>query len=69
MDTERGMGNNLDSFDYNIQGKSRAGLKDLSRLYFYLEAWDGLLELNDKALSPGYIWTWCGMVIIRWSIY
>ncbi|MCK0148086.1 PKD domain-containing protein [Arenibacter sp. F26102] len=50
MDTERGLGTNLDPKDYNIEVKV-GWVKDLNRLYFYLEADDDYWSFNDKALS------------------
>lgn len=50
MDTEGVMGNILDSTDYNIHVKV-GWVKDLNRLYFYLEAEDDYWSFADKALS------------------
>ncbi|SOE23191.1 PKD domain-containing protein [Spirosomataceae bacterium TFI 002] len=49
MDTERGMGTNLNPKDYNISVKV-GWVKDMNRLYFYIEAEDDYWSFDDKAL-------------------
>jgi len=48
--TEGEMGPNLNPEDYNIEVKV-GWVKDLNRLYFYIEADDDYWSFNDKALS------------------
>ena len=49
-ETVRGIGANLDPKDYDIEVKV-AWVKDLNRLYFYVEAYDDYWDFNHKALS------------------
>ena len=50
MDTKYGKGTNLDPKDYDIQVKV-GWVKNLNRLYFYLEAYDDYWDFNDKGLK------------------
>jgi hypothetical protein len=50
MDTKFGKGVNLDPKDYDIQVKV-GWVKDLNRLYFYVEAYDDYWDFNDKGLK------------------
>lgn len=50
MDTKYGKGTNLDPKDYDIQVKV-GWVKNLNRLYFYVEAYDDYWDFNDKGLK------------------
>lgn len=49
-DTQFGHGTNLDPKDFDLKVKV-AWVKDLNRLYFYLEAYDDYWDFDDKALG------------------
>ncbi|WP_445737164.1 PKD domain-containing protein [Mariniflexile sp.] len=50
MDTKFGRGADLDPKDYDIQVKV-GWVKDLNRLYFYVEAYDDYWDFEDKGLK------------------
>lgn len=50
MDTENGHGTNLDPKDFDISVKA-GWVKDLNRLYFYVEAYDDYWDFDDPALG------------------
>lgn len=50
MDTKYGHGRNLDPKDYDIQVKV-GWVKDLNRLYFYMEAYDNYWDFQDMGLK------------------
>lgn len=50
MDTKFGKGTNLDPHDYNVQVKV-GWVKNLNRLYFYIEAYDDFWDFDDKGLK------------------
>jgi hypothetical protein len=50
MDTKYGQGTNLDPKDYDIKVKV-GWVKNLNRLYFYVEAYDDYWDFNDKGLK------------------
>ncbi len=50
MDTEYGHGTNLDPADFDLNVKV-GWVKDLNRLYFYVEAYDDYWDFDDPALG------------------
>lgn len=50
MDTKFGHGANLDPKDYDVRVKV-GWVKNLNRLYFYVEAYDDYWDFNDKGLK------------------